>query len=157
MKIKSMTMGIIIIALFSLGIAASMAAGLWVTESEKIPAKFEGTELADVYNPADIRGSYTFEEVADLFDMELQVLYEAFDIPPDTAGSVFKVKDLGGIYEETGVEIGAGSVRIFVALYKNLPIQLDGSYLLKPGIMILLDANSELTEEQKAYLETHSL
>lgn len=156
MKINSMTMGIMIFVIFTLGIGSTMAMNLWVTVSEKVPAKFKEAGLADVNNPADIRGSYTFAEVADSFDIELKVLYQAFDIPSDTDGSSFKVKDLEGIYGETEMEIGTGSVRIFVALYKNLPIELDGSYLLKPGVVLLLEENSELTEEQKAYMETHT-
>lgn len=150
-------MGIIIISLFTLGIGGSMATGFWATASEKTPAKFQSAELSDVNNPADIRGSYTFEEVADLFDIELQVLYKAFGIPSDTDGSVFKVKELEGIYGEAGVEIGTGSLRIFVALYKNLPIDLDGSYLPEAGSLILTQENRDLSEEQKTYLETHTL
>jgi len=61
MKIKAKTMGILIFVLLTLGIGSTMAMNLWGTVSEKVPAKFEEAGLVDVNNPADIRGSYTFQ------------------------------------------------------------------------------------------------
>lgn len=156
MKIKSMTMGIMILVILIIGIGTTMGMNLWVTTSEKVPAKFEEEGLAGVNNPADIRGSYTFGEVADLFEIDLKILYQAFNIPEGTDGTTIKTKDLEAMVGNTDAEIGNGSVRIFVALYNNLPIELDGSYLLKPGTALILENNKNLTEEQRVYLETHT-
>jgi len=156
MKIKTKTMGTLILAIFVIGISSAMATGLWATESEKIPSKYNDIELQDTYNPADIRGSYEFSEIAKLFEMDLATLFEAFGLPPEAMEDNLKTKDLETIYENAGVEIGNESVQIFVALYKGLPIELDGSYLPEPAVDIIMEANKNLTEEEKNYLSTHT-
>jgi len=156
MKIKAKTMGILILAIFVIGTGSAMATGLWATESEKIPSKYNDIELQDTYNPADIRGSYEFSEIAKLFEMDLATLFEAFGLPPEAMEDNLKTKDLETIYENAGVEIGNESVQIFVALYKGLPIELDGSYLPEPAVDIIMEANKNLTEEEKNYLSTHT-
>lgn len=156
MKINAKTMGILILAIFVIGISSAMATGLWATESEKIPSKYNEIELQDTYNPADIRGSYEFSEVGSLFEIDLATLFEAFGLPPEAMEDNLKTKDLEIIYENAGVEIGNESVRIFVALYKSLPIELDGSFLPEPAVDIIMEANKNLTEEEKNYLLTHT-
>lgn len=59
------------------------------------------------------------------------------------------------MYPDLPNEIGTGSVQLFVALYKGLPVELDDTYLPSPARDILYRANSLLTEEQKAYIESH--
>ena len=157
MKIKAMTMGIIILIVIFGGIGATMVVDLWTTTTDKIPVLIKDGEFAGAYNPADIRGSYTFADVAELFEIDLQVLYEAFGIPVDTIGTEIQTKDLETLYAESETEIGNESVRVFVALYKNLPVDLDETYLPKQAAELILQKNSKLTEEQKNYLSTHSL
>lgn len=157
MKIKTLTMGIIIFVIIFGGIGATLAVDLWSTTSEKIPAKFKDGEFSGIYNPADIRGSYTFAEVSELFEIDIKDLYKAFNIPLDTVGTKIQSKDLEGLYEESGAEIGNESVQIFVALYKDLPIELDETYLPKQAVELILQANGNLTEEQKDYLAAHTL
>jgi len=156
MKINSKTMGILIFTIFAIGIGTTIATGIWATESEKIPSKYNETELQGIYNPADIRGSYEFAEVAKLFEIDLATLFEAFGLPLESMEDNLQTKDLETIYENAGVEIGNESVQIFVALYKGLPIELDGSYVPEPGVNIILEANQNLTEEEKTYLMTHA-
>jgi len=157
MKIKTLTMGIIIFVIIFGGIGATLAVDLWSTTSEKVPTKFKDGEFSGIYNPADIRGSYTFTEVSELFEIDLQDLYKAFNIPLDTVGTKIQSKDLEGLYEESGAEIGNESVQIFVALYKDLPIELDETYLPKQAVELILQANGNLTEEQRDYLAAHTL
>jgi len=156
MKIKSTTMGILILVIFTLGIGVTMASGLWVSVNEKNPEKYKTEELAETNNPADIRGSYTFADVSDLFEIDLQVLYQAFNIPEDTVGTAIKTKDLEVMYEDSALEIGNESVRIFVALYKGLPPVLDGSYLPKEAVALILENNKNLTQEELDYLNAHT-
>ena len=48
-------------------------------------------------------------------------------------------------------------MRLFVAWYKGLPYELsEDSFLPAPAVQILRD-KAELTPEQKAYLDTHTL
>ncbi|MHB8128982.1 MAG: hypothetical protein ACYDEX_08290 [Mobilitalea sp.] len=157
MKIKSLTMGIIIFSLIFGGIAATIATDLWTTTTDKIPSKIKSGEFEGSYNPADIRGSYTFIDISETFEIELKILYEAFGIPLNTVGKEIQSKDLEQLYAETGVEIGNESVQIFVALYKNLPITLDGTVLPSTAVELILLENSALTAEQKEYLASHSI
>lgn len=157
MKIKSLTMGMILLFIIFGGIGATIATDVWTTTTDKIPAKIKSGEYEGSYNPADIRGSYTFADISETFEVDLQILYEAFGIPQNTVGTEIQSKDLETLYADTGVEIGNESVQIFVALYKNLPITLDGSVLPSVAVDLILLENSSLTTEQKEYLETHSV
>jgi len=154
--IKSTTMGIAVLVLIFGGIVATVAMDIWTTTTSKEPVKFTTGEASGEYNPIDIRGSYTFQEVSDLFEIDLNVLYEAFGIPEDTVGTDIQTKDLETLFEESGVEIGNESVQIFVALYKNLPIELDESILTSNAVQLIMDENKALTPEQLDYLNSHS-
>lgn len=157
MKIKQRTMGVLILLIFALGITTTITLNLWATTSKKIPNKIDIGSSSDAYNPSDIRGSYTFDEISSLFDIDIQVLYSAFGLPPETDGTVMKTKDLESLYENASVEIGNGSVKVFVALYKNLPIELGDDYLLKEASALIIEENKNLTQEQKTYLDTHTI
>lgn len=157
MKIKTTTLALILILVLFGGIAAADAAGFWSTENDKQPAKFSEGEFAGEYMPEDIRGSYTFEEISTLFEIDLPVLYQAFGIPPETEGSLIKTKDLEAMYGDLGAEIGNESVQIFVALYKGLPITLDDTDLPAPAVDLLLGSGLPLTQEQISYLNEHRI
>lgn len=155
MKIKPAAMGITIFLTIFLGIGATMLAEVWTTESSKVPAKIQTGKSAGNYNPADIRGSYTFAEVSELFEIDLEILYSAFGIPKSTLGSEIQTKDLEDMYSGLEQEIGNESVQVFVALYKGLPVTLSDEYLPKSAVDILLKDGTDLTDEQKEYLSTH--
>lgn len=157
MRIKMLSMGIIIVSFIFGGISATIATDLWSTVSDKKPAKISSGEFEGSYNPADIRGSYTFTDVSETFEIELEILYEAFEIPLDTVGTKIQTKDLETWYKESGFEIGNESVQIFVALYKNLPITLDETVLPSTAVELILQENSLLTAEQIEYLEIHKV
>lgn len=155
MKINMKSMSIIVFAIIFGGIAATIAADLWSTESNKIPVKYSEGEFEGQYNPQDIRGSYTFQEISDLFEINLDVLYNAFGID-EKSDVQYKSKDLEALYGDY-VEIGNESMQVFVALYKNLPIDLDDAYLPKQAVEIILETNKNLTVEQIAYLNEHQV
>ncbi|MBN2115289.1 MAG: hypothetical protein JW730_01875 [Anaerolineales bacterium] len=147
---------ILFIVMFG-GISVSSALGWWQTESAKVPAAFTEGEFAGQANPADIRGSYTFGDIANSFDVAPDVLARAFQITSDDPAS-FAVKDLESLYLDSGYEIGTNSIRLFVAFYAGLPFDTTGQeiYLLKPAADILL-ADATLTPEQTAYLQAHTV
>jgi hypothetical protein len=156
MKINIRNMGIIIIVVIFAGISATIAAGVWTTESDKIPATYKEGEFEGLYNPEDIRGSYTFKEVSDLFEIDLDVIYKAFGLE-NINNEELKSKDLEGLYAEAEYEIGNGSVQVFVALYKDLPIVLEDTYLPEQAVEIILENNKNITEEQLLYLKEHTV
>lgn len=157
MKLSIKKMALIVVVVLFGGISITMLSGIWTTETTKIPATYVEGDFEGEYNPEDIRGSYTFNEVSTLFDIPLDVLYQAFGIPADTDGDIFKSKDLETLYEDQEVEIGNGSVQVFVALYKGLPIALDDSYLPSSAVEILKALPTEWTEEQLAYFDAYSV
>lgn len=155
-KVKGTILGLIILVLMFGGIAATSALGLYSTENEKQPNRIEEGQSSGSYDPEDIRGSYTLQEISDLYEIEGAVLIEAFQLPEGTDLSTFKSKDIEALYADAGTEIGNGSLKVFVALYKNLPIFLADDYLLEPAVALIIENNPSLTEEQKVYLEGHT-
>ncbi|MBK9782138.1 MAG: hypothetical protein IPP55_19220 [Anaerolineales bacterium] len=139
------------------GIAISSAMGWWATESTKEPATFTEGEFAGLANPADIRGSYTFGDIANSFDVTPEILAQAFGIATDTPAA-FAVKELEALYLDSGFEIGTNSVRMFVAFYTGLPFDLTAEETVLPQAATdILLAEGNLTPEQVTYLETHTV
>jgi|GEM_PF-3254285 len=72
MKINNWLMGLIVLVVIFGGIAGTMAFNLWSTEGSgggqgrgggQVPVTFKVGEFAWEYNPADIRGSYSFGHI----------------------------------------------------------------------------------------------
>jgi hypothetical protein len=147
---------IVLVTIFG-GIFFSSIMGWWETESTKEPIAFTEGEFAGEANPADIRGSYTFGDIANSFDVTPELLAQAFGIVSDDPAS-FAVKDLETIYLDSGYEIGTASVRVFVAFYSGLPYDLtaEETYLPRAASDILL-AKGDLDEERLAYLEAFTV
>ena len=95
-KIKPQIAVVVTITVFVLGITITSVLGLWKTESTKIPAKYKEQQYSGQYNPADIRGSYTFSEISRLYNIPPEDLFAAFGV--DAAKTPdFKCKDLESI------------------------------------------------------------
>jgi len=168
MKIKSWHMGLIVLVLIFGGIAVTMAFNLWNTEGggsgqgtggSMVPVTFKVGEFAGEYNPADIRGSYSFGNISELFEIPLAELGTAFGLGAIESLADFKCKDLHEAYAnlEEDVEIGTGSVKMFVALYTGLPYTLSDDDYLPQSAVEILKAKATLTEDQVAFLDTHSV
>lgn len=148
----------IVILLFGTVFVASVL-GFWKTTNSKIPVKYESGPFKDAYNPADIRGSYSFGVISEVFKIPIEDLAASFAIPRQGDEiAAFQCKELESIYESaklSGKEVGTESVKIFAALYKGMPIELtETAYLPKPAEAILLKTGN-LTDEQKAYVSSH--
>ncbi len=156
MKIKSQTTIIIAVCIVLVGIGLTSAFGLWTTQSTKIPDKLNQTENSQKYDPADIRGSYTFSEISDLFNVPIDDLANAFSVNPNDAKE-FKCKDLEKIFSNAPNEIGTGSVRMFVAFYHGLPYDLNETTYVPDHAAQILKQQSSITPEQLSYLESHTV
>jgi hypothetical protein len=159
MKLNSYILAGLILLLIFGGIALSTAMNWWQTESTKVPVTFTDGEFAGQYDPADIRGSYTFGEISDLFNIPLKDLTAAFGLPAGKDQAAFAVKDLETLYADLPVEIGTSSVRMFVAFYNGLPYDLttaDDTYLFAAAADILT-AHEKMTSDQAAFLAAHTL
>lgn len=121
MRITPRWMAVFIVTVLFGGVLLSIALGEWTTKSTKEPLKFTEGEFAGEYNPADIRGSYTFGDVSRLFGVSLEDLAIAFRVSePDVAA--VSLKTLEEKFVDLGVDLGTSSVRLFVALYNGLPL-----------------------------------
>ena len=93
MNLTSKPLAIIVMVLMFGGIFFSSAMGWWATESTKEPITFTDGEFAGEANPADIRGSYTFGDIANSFDVTPEILAQAFGITEGDP-AVFAIKEL---------------------------------------------------------------
>jgi hypothetical protein len=157
MTLNSKSLAVIILLAIFGGITFSSAMGWWVTESTKVPVTFTEGEFAGQANPADIRGSYTFGDIANSFDVTPEILAQAFGV---TGGdpAAFAIKELEAIYLDSGYEIGTISVRLFVAWYTGVPFDTTGQEIFLPrSAAELLLAKGNLSPDQVTYLEAHTV
>ena len=160
MKIKSLPLGIAVMVIMFGGIMISMQLNWWKTESERVPATFKDGVFAGDYNPADIRGSYSFGDINEHFNVPLRDLQIAFGVAEGVDVAQFKAKDLETIYSdlaESGYEIGTNSVRLFVAMYIGAPFEPGEDTYLSTDAVELLKSKVELSDEQISYLEAHQV
>jgi len=157
MKLNSITLGLLLVTLLFGGIGFTSAMNWWQTESTKEPARYTEGEAAGQYNPADIRGSYTFGDINRAFEVPLADLQMAFRVPAGVDLANYPVKSLEEQFADLPVEMGTASVRMFVAFYKGLPytVSADEETYLLPEAAEVLKARGSLLPEQAAYLETH--
>lgn len=159
MKLKNSYIGIMIVIILFGGIFISMGFNLWSTESEKIPSKLSEGAAAGSYDPFDIRGSYTFGEISSLFEIDMALLAEAFQLGDVAEAAEKQTKDLETLFGEIPgeIEIGNESVQVFVALIKELDLNGADAYLPLSAVNILLAANPEMSEDMMAYLDSHQV
>ncbi len=157
MSLNAKTLGAIIVFVLFGGILATTATGWWTTTTSKVPVTFSEGEAAGEYNPADIRGSYTFGDIAASFDVPLAALQAAFELPEGADPAAYQVKSLEERYADAEVEIGTASVRLFVALYTGLPYDLSLGDSLPAAAVQALREQANLTPERLAYLQTHTV
>ena len=161
MKLRLKTLGLaaaVMVLMFG-GIELGSALGYWKTTASKIPAQFVSGEYAGQYDPADIKGSYSFKDVSDSFEIPVEKLAEAFGLDKNEDAEAFQCKNLETRYEalkDLGYEIGTDSVRVFVALYKGLPIELEETFIPMEAYRILED-DAKLSPEQIVYFKSHTV
>ncbi len=158
MKIKQNILAIALIVLIFGTVAAASLAGYWQTDGSGSGSqdKYKSSGSAGEYLPADIKGSYTLAEVGSFFRIPAADLAEAFGIAPADLESV-KCKDLSSLYETAGdAEIGPDSVRVFASLYTGLPYTLSDTVLLPSSAEAVLLRAGAMTEEQKAFVASHT-
>jgi hypothetical protein len=155
MKLKPQTTLLITLLIFFLGIAITSVTGLYQTKTTKTPGKLDAAGYTGQNDPADIKGSYTFGDVAKLYNIPLEVLSQAFNL--GEAAETTKVSALKSLYGDTSAEIGPASVRLFVAYFLGLPYEPAEATLLPASAAEALKTKGTLTPERMTYIETHVL
>jgi hypothetical protein len=147
MKLKSKHVALLALTVFFVGIGGTMAFNLWRTETEKIPTKLAGGEHEGEYNPSDIRGSYTFSEISEFFNIPLETLSKAFGLEGVVDVAEFECQELKELYPEPEEgEIGTDSAKLFVALYTGRPHTPEETTLLPTPALSALEERLSLEE-----------
>ena len=159
MKLRSPQIALLSLVFVFGGILASMLAGLWQSESSKVPATYTSGEFSGQYNPADIRGSYSFADVASAFGVPADILvksfgFETYENPEDLQIKLFE--DVYGVID--GKEIGTDSMRLYVALYLARPYtpEEDTGLPLR-AVQSLLEAGKIDPESVSEYRQKYSV
>lgn len=156
MKIKTSTLAIILFVIFFGGIYSSNLSGLWKSEASKNVRTIPNGTSSGEKNPADIKGSFSFADISNNFDIPVKDLQKAFEIKNVDNIEAFRCKDLELYYgENLSNEIGTGSVKMFVALYKGIEYEIDEETYLPESAVILLKEKGNLSKEKLEYIEAH--
>jgi hypothetical protein len=149
MAIKTKVLAAAVVAVIFGGIAVGAALDVWQTTSSKEPAKIATGAFAGKPNPADIRGSYTWSDVAKAYGIPESSILAAFGSKDGNE----KVNTLEGLYGGTLPEesdIGTDSARLFAALYAGLPYEAESSTILPASAIAILRSEGK---GEKALIE----
>jgi polyferredoxin len=161
MTIKTRTLAVIVLVIMLGGIFFTMLTGWWTTESAKVPRRISEGELAGVYDPADIRGAYSFGDIETNFGVPAEFMAESFGFDVRVAAE-HKTKDVGEAYEAalegTGAEMGTDSVRWLVSLYLGYPYDQEATTVLPKRGLDLMLAGGQISQEQyDTLIASHSI
>jgi hypothetical protein len=154
MKIKIKHIAPIIVVVFVVGIAGTIALNLWSTAQIKEPARYVSGEFEGQYDPSDIRGSFTFADIKESFNVPVEDLAKAFGFKDAENPEALKAKDVESTYGAVeGGELGTDSIRMFVAYYLGLPFTGEEGTLMPRPAFSILRSKGKVTEAQMAFLE----
>jgi len=149
-RLKTVPLAVITVATIFGGIVIAKSVGYYETTSSKQPVKFKTGELAGLPNPADIRGSYTWNDIERVFGVPAAQAAAAFSVPGQALEPAERVSVLESMYAEilpAGLEIGTGAVRLFVSLYTGLPMEAEEGSVLPPAALAMLAVRPGLDAE----------
>ena len=139
------------------GVMIASSLGLFDTESSKSAVNIKMGEFQGKADPNDIRGSFSFADIAGQFEVSVAMLAEAFGIEGGEAEvAAFKIKGIEEKYAGLPQEIGTSSVRLFVGFMTGLPVEL-GAYIPLQAADIIRQGATALTEERIIYLDSHTV
>ena len=151
MTIHARTAAIILIAILLAGVIFLRITGLWVTESQKVPQKIVLGDNEEVSDPADIRGSYTFADIEQHFEIPARLLAQAFTLDVlEKDPQLYTAKNVDEHFE--GIEglpgdIGTDAVRTFVALFLHIPYVSEEDTILPSTAVDILVSEAQIDSE----------
>ena len=154
MRLRSihLAIGVAVLVLGSVGIAS--LAGLWQTEGSRVPRVIANGDAAGSFDPADIRGSYTFGDIEASFGVPAALLAEALGVVTESP-ELYQVKDLENASgepvaadEAPGYEVGTDTVRLIVALLADLPYEAQTTTGLPAAAYRILAATDSVDQER---------
>ena len=135
MKIKNWVLGIIVLVFIFGGIGIATASGRWQTENTKTPARYATGDFAGESIPADIRGSYTFGDISDAWEIPVDTLAAAFGIDAEYAAA-FRCGELESIYAGLPEEVEIRVYKRYSGRYETLEPTLPFSQLERQPIIL---------------------
>ena len=150
-KVGLLTVGILVG-----GILLSLVFGLWQTSSTKQPAIIQTGSFAGMPNPADIRGSYTYQDVNNAFAVPVDVLLSAFQ-SQNGAQRIGDLEELWLANIPEGTEVGTDSVRLFVALYTGIAFEAEEGTLLPISAIEVLEQLQKTSDPRFAGLKASAV
>jgi polyferredoxin len=100
-------------------IATSLITGYWKSADQSLEQKLE----LGLLSPDDIKGSNSLKEVADIFKLNLDELYDSLDITKELVPETTKLKDIKAITDND--EFEAEEVRAIVKNMLGIPIETN--------------------------------
>lgn len=152
-NISGKILALSIVLLFGLSIVGSMIIGYWRTESSKIPTRIEGGPFAGAYDPAAIKGSYTFKDIESAFKIPVAQLAEAFAFAVSGEPETTQPKSFEAYPQPVEGEVGTDSIRLFVSLYTSIPYEAEEDTRLPYSALALLRREDKIDEERWAELK----
>lgn len=157
MNIKHIHILFIVVIIIGGGIWLTSEVGLFDTTRSVEPARL--TE--EVYDIADIRGSFTLSEVETYYQVPPAAMIETFNLNKDTNPTSFQLKDLKEIYQPVEiegemVEVETDTVKVFVSLYSDIPYRSEETTHLPEQVVDYLMQENKLTEEEQDYWKNHT-
>ncbi|MDF1566594.1 MAG: hypothetical protein RQ801_15020 [Spirochaetaceae bacterium] len=150
---KAPLVALVAVLTIVLGVGIAKSVGYWKTESSKVPVTITEGEFAGEYDPGDIRGSYSFADIQEVFGVPPEMLAAAFLM---TGGNpdVILAKDLETTWADLGgdVEVGTESVRYFTALWTGLPYEPEEDTVLPAAAVEILLAYDKIDTGRAAAL-----
>ena len=157
MKVTRSFLGALIVIIMLGGIFAAKAVDLWNTQTKGGQHMQSSGGIMVATKPEDIRGSHRFIDVSNQFGIPIEILLQSFGMENHPLGGHIRNGDLEDFYEKAmGLEedIGNGSVKLFVALYKGFTYKVDEpTFLPQPAVEVLLDKG--ISDEWKKYILDH--
>lgn len=120
MKNKSLIILLTSLVIVFIGIYVSDQLGYWSTTSSALVK--EGDDTTDyIISPEELRGSSSFDEIEASFAIPSDLLAKAYNFDTQEPG-LLEVKFVSESFEYLGdeVEMGTGSVRMFIYIYNDL-------------------------------------
>lgn len=124
-KLNFYSIILIIFLSFTLFIGGSMYTGYWQTERAATPKVIETGAFQGQYDPYDIRGSYTIDEILTLYQIPKQDFYAGLGLPASLPTST-QLKALESTVESEE-HFGVSNVRDFVAFYVGIISEIPDS------------------------------
>ncbi len=145
MNKRALTILLVSVGTIAVGVTVSKITGYWRTENSKIPAKISDGEFAGTYNPGDIRGSYSFDDIEIAFGIPADTMAEAFGFESSAPGEI-KAKDLETVWDGLpgDLEIGTDSIRLFTSLWRGLPYVPEITTILPASAVKLLEEKKKI-------------